>query len=72
MFADWHRGASNRKGSLSINVHELVDEGEEDIMVLKQYFNDVVFPLSQLPSEKEGDEESGHSEDKPFIGRERR
>lgn len=39
----------NRRGSLSINVHELTDEGEEDPRVLELYFRDVVLPLSKVP-----------------------
>ncbi len=59
--ADWNR--NNRRGSISINVHELTDEGEEDQLVLKEYFNAVVLPLSVVPdstSDIDNDEEEGH------------
>ena len=35
-----------RRGSLSLNVQELVDEGETNPQVLKKYFDDVVLPLA--------------------------
>ena len=37
----------DRRGSISINVHELEDEAEENQKVLEQYFKDVVLPLAQ-------------------------
>jgi hypothetical protein len=45
-----------RKGSISINVHELADEGEEDHQVLESYFQELVLPLSKIPEKKEGDD----------------
>jgi hypothetical protein len=77
VMADWNNHRAMRKGSLSLNVHELVDEGEEDIMVLREYFNEVVLPLSELPQssasagDASGDEVSVHSEEE-FVGRARR
>jgi hypothetical protein len=46
---DWR---NNRRGSLSINVHELADEGEENSLVLETYFKEVVMPLSKPPKVK--------------------
>eukprot|EP00981_Chlorochromonas_danica_P010657 scaffold3296_cov159-Ochromonas_danica.AAC.24 len=69
VMADWNR--ANRKGSLSLNVHELVDEGEEDPIVLQDYFESVIIPLSKLPDP--ADVESQHTkEDTPLVTRERR
>lgn len=69
VMADWNR--ANRKGSLSLNVHELVDEGEEDPIVLQDYFESVIVPLSKLPDP--ADVESQHTkEDTPLVTRERR
>jgi hypothetical protein len=53
---DFRNAPKNRRGSLSINVHELTDEGEEDQRVLEEYFHDFVLPLSEIPKE---DEEGG-------------
>lgn len=46
---DWR---NNRRGSLSINVHELTDEGEENALILDTYFHEVVVPLSRPPKKK--------------------
>jgi hypothetical protein len=46
---DWR---NNRRGSLSINVHELTDEGEENGLILETYFKEVVVPLSKPPKVK--------------------
>lgn len=43
----------DRRGSVSINVHELLDNGEENELVLKTYFQEVVLPLAAA---------AGHSE----------
>jgi len=51
---DFRNARYNRLGSLSINVHELTDEGEEDQRVLEEYFHEVVLPLSEMPKEEEG------------------
>lgn len=67
VLADW-RGtkvrdrAKHRLGTLSINVHELADEGEEDVRVLQRYFEDYVLPLSEIPKEESDsdDEERQH------------
>lgn len=63
VMADWNR--ANRKGSISINVHELLDEGEEDPIVLQDYFDAVVLPLSKVPAV----ESSQHSveDDLPLL-----
>ncbi len=58
VMADWRNHRKNRRGSISINVHELTDEGEEDPKVLEEYFREVVLPLSVVP-DKDSDEESG-------------
>ena len=39
-----------RRGSLSINVHDLVDESEEPQRVLESYFVEVVLPLAGISS----------------------
>lgn len=49
VIADFKNMRQNRRGSISINVHELLDEGEEDQAVLEQYFREVVLPLSKKP-----------------------
>eukprot|EP01040_Poterioochromonas_malhamensis_P018730 gene18730-21936_t len=46
---DWR---NNRRGSLSINVHELTDEGEENALILETYFNEVVVSLPRPPKKK--------------------
>ncbi|RYH30611.1 hypothetical protein EON65_04580 [archaeon] len=79
VMADWGRGRRGERGwggrdrtgrgSLSLNVHELVDEGEEDEVVLKEYFNTFVMSLAD---QIERDEESVTSEDRMLMGRERR
>lgn len=53
-------------GSISINVHELVDEGEENPLVLKQYFEDTVLPLSVIPppSSEHGDGSDGEDDER--------
>ena len=62
--SDWQNHRTNRRGSLSINVHELTDEGEEDPRVLEEYFKEVVVPLSVIPHEhKEGDDEFDSDEE---------
>jgi hypothetical protein len=65
--ADWRNHRQNRRGSISINVHELTDEGEEDPKVLEEYFKEVVLPLSVVPieeeEESEEDEESRGSDE---------
>jgi hypothetical protein len=83
VMADWQNHRDMRKGSLSLNVHELVDEGEEDLIVLREYFQEVVLPLSKVPEEEAqagssdaGDIEAGagaaEAESAPFVGRQRR
>lgn len=59
--SDWglHR-SSNRVGSISINVHELVDEGEENHLVLEKYFEELVVPLAHFTR---GRSSSGESHD---------
>lgn len=49
VITDFRNMRENRRGSISINVHELLDEGEEDQQVLEQYFREVVLPLSKKP-----------------------
>jgi hypothetical protein len=39
----------NRRGSISLNVHELVDDDDETIEQLEAYFNERVVPLSVVP-----------------------
>jgi len=51
--SDWGRSKKNRVGSISINVHELVDEGEECQPVLEQYFSELVLPLASQANEDE-------------------
>jgi hypothetical protein len=40
------RNRLQRKGSLSLNVAELIDDGEHDPWVMKNYFENVVLPLA--------------------------
>jgi hypothetical protein len=47
-------------GSISLNVHELVDEGEENLLVLRQYFKDTVEPLAVIPPSHHGSEDGDH------------
>lgn len=68
VMADWSR--ANRKGSISINVHELIDEGEEDPIVLQDYFDSVVIPLSKIPDPM--DNASNHLMDREIETRARR
>ena len=57
--SDWRADrAVARSGSISINVHELVDEGEENQKVLEEYFKDRVLPLA-----KEAEDDASASED---------
>ena len=44
----------NRRGSLSINVHDLVDESEEPQRVLESYFVEVVLPLAGIATSSTG------------------
>eukprot|EP00597_Dinobryon_sp_UTEXLB2267_P009397 CAMPEP_0170086304 /NCGR_PEP_ID=MMETSP0019_2-20121128/21018_1 /TAXON_ID=98059 /ORGANISM="Dinobryon sp., Strain UTEXLB2267" /LENGTH=640 /DNA_ID=CAMNT_0010303293 /DNA_START=83 /DNA_END=2005 /DNA_ORIENTATION=+ len=53
VMSDWGRSKKNRVGSISINVHELVDEGEECQPVLEQYFSELVLPLARQADEEE-------------------
>jgi len=39
----------NRRGSISLNVHELVDDDDETFEQLEAYFNERVVPLSVVP-----------------------
>ena len=55
--SNWTAGRNvGRSGSISINVHELVDEGEENQRVLEQYFQDRVLPLAAATEEEEEDD----------------
>ena len=47
VMADWAGTRAARTGSISINVHELVDEGEENQIVLEKYFEEFVYPLAK-------------------------
>ena len=59
VMSDWRTDrAAARSGSISINVHELVDEGEENQKVLEEYFKDRVLPLAM-----EVEEDANASED---------
>ena len=54
--SNWTAGRNvGRSGSISINVHELVDEGEENQRVLEQYFQDRVLLLATATEEEEED-----------------
>jgi hypothetical protein len=68
VLADWHNKRKIRRGSLSINVHELTDEGEEDQRVLEEYFREVVLPLSKIPLEQRANEHDVDVAEQEHIG----
>ena len=74
VMADWRNHRMNRRGSLSINVHELTDEGEEDHRVLTEYWKEVVLPLAVVPDEETGSGvgSDARSEEEVVMTRERR
>jgi hypothetical protein len=68
VMSNWTAGRNvGRSGSISINVHELVDEGEENQRVLEQYFQDRVLPLATETEEEEEEEEDDWEDGKGKI-----
>jgi hypothetical protein len=59
----------NRVGSISINVHEVTDEGEENPLILRQYWQDMIVPLSQLPSSMHGSDDDGSEDERRPLRR---
>lgn len=66
--ADWKNSRQNRVGSISINVEELVDEGEENPLVLQEYWKEIVVPLSTLPDSSHGSDD-GDDDERPRLRR---
>lgn len=64
--------ARDRRGSMSLNVHEHIDEDEVDQRVSEEYFHEFVVPLATAEPDPEEAMEQGdgksHSELRPGIG----
>ena len=72
LMSDWRNGRNaGRSGSISINVHELVDEGEENQLVLEEYFKDRVLPLARTVVEDDGSEDGDDGKGRILMTRQR-
>jgi hypothetical protein len=69
VLADFMHARQNRVGSISINVHEVTDEGEENQLILKQYWEDMILPLSVLPSSSHGSDDDGSEDERRPLRR---
>lgn len=69
VLADWKHIRQNRVGSISINVDELVDEGEENPLVLKEYWNEIVLPMAVPPDSSHGSDDGNDDERRPLRRR---
>jgi hypothetical protein len=63
--------SSERRGSLSLNVHEVVEEGEDSEVVLQAYFNQFVLPLSKETNDHTDDDSKYDEENISRIQNER-